>query len=104
MNIIQQISKLPAGTWQRQYAEIALSNDAQPIVMTDIPDNWFNRFARNQQRTVIYNGRVALELAEFVRLALSTMPDARDLHSYSDIQRTSDTNINHLCMPQEAYA
>lgn len=74
-NIVSLISNLPAGTWQRLYAEHSLANNMQPVAMRDIPDQWYTRFARNQRKTCTYNGILSLPLFEFVRVAYATLPN-----------------------------
>jgi hypothetical protein len=41
----------------------------KPIPLRELSEDDFNLFARNQRRTVIHEGKVCLETAEFIRIA-----------------------------------
>ena len=71
--IAMNIKHLPADSWQRKYAELALAKGQRYIAMCDIPDRWWDRFATEQRRTITVGSRICLPLDEFVRVALVTL-------------------------------
>lgn len=52
-----------------QIAKYHLASGNKPIPLRYIPEEDFRFFAINQRRTVIHEGKVALEISEFLRIA-----------------------------------